>query len=234
MSAIPGNIIADVTSGNITIDSLTEWTNSVYEMVSSNSVVLTAWNKLVASNAFISTNLSIILLIGALVIAFYGQKLGLVIKFFSVYIVTFCLSAAYVSPSLHILTDLPEWVAPFIIATLCTAFGDIFFKVLSIFLATYPAYFLIMNLPIPLIGGNLALAIIAAIASAIAYFVFRRYMSRLGFAVYGGFLTALAIRRFYDYTTFLPTLGKWLIPLVTIIVAVIGYIHQHKTRRRFY
>ena len=236
MAAIPGNIIADITSGNVSVNSLTEWTNSVYEMVSSNSVVLTAWNKFVASNAFISANLSILLLAGALLIAFYGQKFGEIIKFVSVYVVTFCLSACYISPPLQILADLPEWVVPVVVATLCTAFGDILFKVIAIFLATYPAYFLIMNpfLPIPFIGGNKIVAIIAAIISAIVCFIFRRHCSRLGYAVVGGFLTALAIRRFYDYTTFLPTLGKWLIPLVTIIVAVIGYIHQHKTRRRFY
>ena len=231
---MPVNIISDIASGNISVDSLTEWTKSVYAMVSSNSLVLSAWNGLLASSAFIRTNLSIILLVGALLIAFYGQKLSEYIKFISVYVITFCLSAAYISPSLHILTDLPEWVVPVVIATLCTAFGDIFFKVLSIFFATYPAYFIIMNLPIPVLGGNIAFAVIAAVASAIAYFVFRRYMSRLGFAVYGGFLAALAIRRFYDYTTFLPTLGKWLIPAVTIVIAIIGYIHQHKTRRRFY
>lgn len=236
MAAIPGNIIADITSGNISVDSLTEWTNSVYDMVSSNSVVLTAWNKLVASSAFISTNLSIILLIGALVIAFYGQKFSEAIKFVSVYVVTFCLSACYISPPLNILANLPEWVIPVVVATLCTAFGDYLFKVLALFLATYPAYFLIMNpfWPIPYVGGNQAVAIAAGAVSLIVYFIFRRHLSRMGYALVGGFLTALAIRRFYDYTTFLPTLGKWLVLVVTIAVAIVGYIHQHKTRRRFY
>ena len=205
-------------------------------MVSSNSVVLTAWNKFVTSNAFISTNLSILLLAGALLIAFYGQKFSEAIKFVSVYVVTFCLSACYISPTLQILADLPEWVVPVVVATLCTAFGDILFKVIYLFLATYPAYFLIMNpfFSLPFVGGNQVVAIAAGAVSFIVCLIFRKYASRLGYAVVGGFLTALAIRRFYDYTTFLPTLGKWLIPLVTIIVAVIGYIHQHKTRRRFY
>ena len=236
MTIIPGDIIGDITSGNISFDSLSGWTGSIYEMVSSNSVVLTAWNNFVSSHPFINANLSIILLVGALLVAFYGQKFAEAIKFITVFVVSFCLAACYVSPPLEILAGIPEWVAPLVVAILCTAFGDYLFKVLAIAAAALPAYVLIMNpfYPIPFIGGNQAVAVIAGILCLIPAFIFRRYFSRAGYALYGGFLTAFAIRRIYDYTTFLPTLGKYLPYVVAIAIAIIGYIHQHKTRRRFY
>ena len=205
-------------------------------MVSSNSIVLSAWNGLISSSPFICANLSIIFLVGALLVAFYGQKFASVIKFVSVFTVSFCLSACYVSVPFSILADLPEWVAPLVIAVLCTAFGDYLFKVLAIAAAALPAYVLIMNpfYPIPFIGGNQVVAVLAAIVSLIVCFIYRRYLGRAGYALLGGFLAAQAIRNFYDYTTFLPTLGKWLPYVVAIAIAIVGYIHQHKTRRRFY
>lgn len=236
MTGMPGDIIADIASGNVSFISLTEWTNSIYDTISSNSIVLSAWNGFISSSPFISANLSIIFLVGALLVAFYGQKFASVIKFVSVFTVSFCLSACYVSVPLSILADLPEWVAPLTIAVLCTAFGDYLFKVLAIAAAALPAYVLIMNpfYPIPFIGGNQVVAVLAAIVSLIVCFIYRRYLGRAGYALLGGFLTAQAIRNFYDYTTFLPTLGKWLPYVVAIAIAIVGYIHQHKTRRRFY
>ena len=236
MTGMPGDIIADIASGNVNFISLTEWTNSIYDMISSNSIVLSAWNGFISASPFICANLSIIFLVGALLVAFYGQKFASVIKFVSVFTVSFCLSACYVSVPLSILADLPEWVAPLAIAVLCTAFGDYLFKVLAIATAALPAYVLIMNpfYPIPFIGGNQVVAVLAAIVSLIVCFIYRRYLGRAGYALLGGFLTAQAIRNFYDYTTFLPTLGKWLPYVVAIAIAIVGYIHQHKTRRRFY
>ena len=236
MSAMPGDIIGDIASGNVSFESLTGWTDSIYEMVSSNSVVLTAWNNLVSSSPFISANLSIIFLVASLLVAFYGQKFSEVIKFVLVFSVSFCLAACYVSVPLSILAGIPEWVAPLVIAILCTAFGDWLFKLLAIAAAVLPVYVLIMNpfYPIPVIGGNQVIAVVAAIISLIVCFTYRRYVSRAGYALFGGFLAAQAIREFYDYTTFLPTLGKWLPYVVAIAIAIIGYIHQHKTRRRFY
>lgn len=236
MSVVPEDIIGNIASGNINFESLTGWTDSIYEMVSSNSIVLSAWNNFVASNQFIRANLSIIFLVISLLVAFYGQKLTNVIKFVTVFTVSFCLAACYISRPLEILADLPEWVAPLIVAILVTAFGDWLFNLLAGAAAALPAYVLIMNpfYPIPFIGGNQVVAALAAIVSLIVCFVYRKYLGRAGYALLGGFLTAQAIRNFYDYTTFLPTLGKWLPYVVAIAIAIVGYIHQHKTRRRFY
>ena len=63
MSVVPEDIIGNIASGNINFESLTGWTDSIYEMVSSNSIVLSAWNNFVASNQFIRANLSIIFLV---------------------------------------------------------------------------------------------------------------------------------------------------------------------------
>ena len=236
MTIIPGDIIGDITSGNVSLDSLSGWTDSIYEMVSSNSVVLTAWNAFVSSSPFISTNLSIIFLLGALFVAFYGQKFAAAIKFVSVFVVSFCLAACYISPPIEILAGIPEWVAPLVIAILVTAFGDVLFYALSVGAVVVPVYVLIMNpfYPIPFIGGNQVVAVVAAILCLIPAIIFRRYLGRAGYALLGGILSAMAIRRIYDYTTFLPTLGKYLPYAVAIVIAIIGYIHQHKTRRRFY
>ena len=236
MPVVPEDIIGNIASGNVNFESLTGWTDSIYDMVSSNSIVLTAWNNFVASSPFISTNISLILLAGALLVAFYGQKFASAIKFIMVYTVSFCLAACYISVPLAILADLPEWVAPLIVATLVTAFGDWLFNLLAGAAAALPVYVLIMNpfYPIPFIGGNQVVAVLAAIVSLIVCYVYRRYLGRAGYALLGGFLTAQAIRNFYDYTTFLPTLGKFLPYVVAIAIAIVGYIHQHKTRRRFY
>ena len=236
MPVVPEDIIGNIASGNVNFESLTGWTDSIYDMVSSNSIVLTAWNNFVASSPFISTNISLILLAGALLVAFYGQKFASAIKFIMVYTVSFCLAACYISVPLAILADLPEWVAPLIVATLVTAFGDWLFNLLAGAAAALPVYILIMNpfYPIPFIGGNQVVAVLAAIVSLIVCYVYRRYLGRAGYALLGGFLTAQAIRNFYDYTTFLPTLGKFLPYVVAIAIAIVGYIHQHKTRRRFY
>ena len=235
MAAIPGNIFGEIMSGSITLESADQWAKSVYETVVSNNTVLAMWDKFVTSNAFISANFTLILLAGALFIAFFGRRYAYPIKVFTSFVVTFCLCAAYVSPLLDAFFEIPHWIVPLIAASISAVLCRLMYIVLVGFAVVGSCYFVIMGpaASLPYVGGNQTAAIGVSVVALLLFFFFRRHAERIAFAILGGFLTALVLREFYDYTTFLPTLGKWLVLVVTVAVAIPGFIHQHKTRRRY-
>ena len=236
MAAIPGNIFGEIMSGSVTLESADRWAKSVYETVVSNNTVLAMWDKFVTSNAFISANFTLILLAGALFIAFFGRRYAYPIKVFTSFVVTFCLCAAYVSPILDAFFEIPHWIVPLVAASVSAVLCRIIYLVFVGAAIVGACYFVVMGpaASIPFIGGNQAAAIGVAIAAVLLFFFFRKHAERICFALLGGFLAALVLRRFYDYTTFLPTLGKWLILVVTIAVAIPGFIYQHKHRRKYF
>ena len=79
------------------------------------------------------------------------------------------------------------------------------------------------------------MALAIALVVVVILFLFRKFIEMLGTAALGGFIIAESIRMLWDYTTldFLKGI-EWVGALaITVVIALIGFIVQVKTRERY-
>ena len=215
--------------------SIGAWLNSVYENVVANTTILDIWNDGVSSLAFLAPYISLILLLGSLIITFFGKKLSEPIKFIAVFVISFCLGVCYISPLLDPFVELPHWVMGLIVGAVCAVLCKFIYIAIVIFIVGYFSYMTVLRPDVltPFLGENTTAAIVVAAVMLLMVFILRRITEPIGFAIFGGWLTALSIRGLYDYTTLLAENGEILILVVTLLVAIPGAIVQLRMRRKY-
>lgn len=181
-----------------------------------------------------------IMIASMLLIAFFGKKLLPFVKFISFFAVGFGLGVNFIHPLIVDVISLPAWLSGLLIGILAA----IIYRLLYVlFFATFTFYG-VFTICYSLLGtaldsfGDLKGFIFMAIAAVVMIlaFVFRKYVEMLGTAALGGLVIAkLVANNIWDYTALEFLNGEaWIALLVvTVVIALPGFIVQVKTRRRY-
>lgn len=212
-----------------------EWISSVYKNVVANTTILDIWNDGVSSLSFLAPYLSALFLVGSLAVAFFGIKLAEPTKFASIFVIAFCLGVCYISPLLDPFIVIPHWIMGIIVAAVCAVLYKFIYVALVMTVIGYSVYMTVMRPDVltTFLAGNITASVILTALALLLVVIFRRYTEPFGFAVFGGWLTALCLKSLYDYTTLLVNNGSILIFILAVLVAVPGFIVQFKMRRRY-
>lgn len=230
-----GAFFADLAEARFDFVAMGDWINSVYENVIANTTVLDIWNGGLDSLSFLTPYITLVLLLGSLVVTFFGKKLAEPVKFVSIFVIAFCLGTCYISPLLDPFIELPHWIMGLIVA----AVAAVLYKFIYIFLIVstigYSVYMVVYRADVmtSLLSGNVISAIAVAAVVLLVLFLLRKYAELIGFSVFGAWLTALSIRGFFDYTTWVEENGWILIVFLTVIIAIPGAIVQFKMQKKF-
>ncbi len=166
-----------------------------------------------------------------LVVALFGKKLLSILKFLTFFVVGFALGVYFIPPLLESIITIPGWVSGLVVGILAAVLYRFVYIILYAVSVCYSVYILVeISLGQPLV--SLAVAIVAVILA----FILKKYIEMLGTAMIAGYVIALTVKSsIYDYTelAFLDGI-EWVgILVITLVIAIPGFLFQFKTRKRY-
>lgn len=175
----------------------------------------------------------------ALILAFFGKRIYALPRFLAFFFVGFLLGTYFLAPIISpIIPQLPAWVIGVVIATIVSVLSKFLYYVIYTVAVAYPVYSLSFSL-IPLDGltieGKCWIAFGISVVVTVIALLLRKFIEMAGTAALGGYIVAESIRFYFDYTTldFLSGI-EWVgILVITLVIALIGFIVQVKTRERY-
>ena len=219
-----------------------EWVKSLYYSIYYDSNISFIW--LAIKNAFIegSAFLSWVLLFACLSIAFFGHKMIGLLKFVFFFMFGFVLGAHLIAALLPADLAIPPWLVGLIIGLVVSVLYRFSYIALygmtccySVYILCYNGFYINASPAQYTAGKALVSFIIALVVTAIA-FVLIKHIEMVGTAILGGWLSTVAIiRTMYDFTHWGIFGGYWWVAVlvVTIIISVLGFMVQFKTRKRY-
>lgn len=230
-----GAFFGDLKEARFDFVSISEWISSVYATVVDNTTLVDIWNGGLTSLSGIAPYVLIFFLIGSLVIAFFGKRLSEPIKFLTIFVIAFCLGTCYISPLLDPFIVIPHWIMGLIVGAVAAVLYKFVYVVLILAGIGYSVYMTVYRPDVltALFSGNAALALIITAVVLLLLFTFRKYTEMAGFALFGGWLSAITLRALFDYTVWLGENGTVLVWIFTAILATLGTVVQFKTRKKF-
>ena len=182
----------------------------------------------------------IFIAIGA-IICFFGQKIIGILKFVATFAAGFIIGVHFLAPLIPESIPIPPWVIGLVIAIVLAVFYKfIYFGVYGVAII-YSVYRLCMQSfyleenPDPTVG-RMIVSIVVAIVVLILACIFVKYAEMVMTAMLGSFIVFFAFSKGVFDLWSIPALGEksWILAFVLILVlAVVGFIVQFKTRRRY-
>ena len=176
----------------------------------------------------------------SLLLVFLGKRIFPLPRFLAFLWLGFLLGTYYLSPLvLSVLPDMPAWIIGVVIGVIAAVLSKFIYFLAYAVVIAYPIYqfsfsvFLVDVLTPE--GGRYWVALAIALVVVVILFLLRKFVEMLGTAALGGFIIAESIRMLWDYTTldFLKGI-EWVGALaITVVIALIGFIVQVKTRERY-
>ena len=187
-----------------------------------------------------ATFIPYIMMAAMLLMAFFGKKLLPVTKFVSFFAIGFGLGVYFIQPLVEDIVSIPAWISGLVVgilaAIICRFLYVIFFGV-AVFYAVYTVCYAGLGETLANFAFDKALIFMAIAAVAVILaFILRRFVEMLYTSALGGYVLAgLIAANLYDYTTlgFLNGI-EWVGTLVvTVVIALLGFVIQVKTRKRY-
>lgn len=180
----------------------------------------------------ISAFIPYIVIVAMLVVALFGKKLLSILKFLTFFVVGFGLGVYFIPPLLEDIVNIPGWVSGLVVGILAAVLYRFVYIVLYSVAVCYSVYILVeISLGQPIVS------LVVALVALILAFILKKYIEMLGTAMIAGYVIAITVSTsIYDYTTELNFLDgiEWVgILVVTLIVAIPGFLFQFKTRKRY-
>ena len=165
---------------------------------------------------------------------FFGKKLLPQIKFVCSFFVGFGLGVYLLAPTVDgIISGVPAWVSGLVIALLLLAINRLFYFLFFISAAFFTSFVLLNSF---LNFGALLLLSVAAVGVIIAL-IFKKYAEMLGTAFLGAFIMLKEINSsllaFNTEINLGSAFSIELLSVIAVIIGVIGFIVQIKTRKRY-
>ncbi len=172
--------------------------------------------------------------------AFFGQKMMGFLKFLAFLTVGFFLGVQFLAPVVAPFS-IPAWIVGLVVGIVASVLSKfLYFAVYAVaigystYIFTYWGFFLTPTVEHTSTRALFSLAV--AVAVVIVAFIFRRYVEMIITAAAGGYMaTMLFVWYVYNFLK-LPFLAgyEWIaILVVSGIVALLGFITQFSTRRRY-
>jgi hypothetical protein len=187
-----------------------------------------------------ATFIPYIMMAAMLLMAFFGKKLLPVTKFVSFFAIGFGLGVYFIQPLVEDIVSIPAWISGLVVgilaAIICRFLYVIFFAV-AVFYGVYTACYAGLGETLANFAFDKALIFMAVAAVAVILaFILRRFVEMLYTSALGGYVLAgLIAANLYDYTTLSFLSGiEWVGTLVvTVVIALLGFVVQVKTRKRY-
>ena len=224
-----GRILSSIAGAKYDFDIIGNISKRIFGNMAANETIAGLWDTILSAISSFATFVPFALIILALIEVFFGKKLINLQKFLACVVVGFCFGVHYVSPLINNIFNLPAVLSKFIYVA-----GYVFVAGYSGYLIAYSGKY------IPFLASvtkdNLIISLAIALAFVAVALIFRKYIEMFGTALLGGyFISKTIIANFTDYRA-LEFLGEagWVAELVLILViGIIGFIVQYKTRTRY-
>ena len=227
-------------TGKFDFAALGEFFISMNESIMANTDLMGIWDAIVGAVASIASFLPIIFIALGAIELLFGKKLIPLQRFLLCAGVGFVCGVLYISPLINGMFTLPSYISGIVIGLVAAVLCKFVYYVAYAAAAAYSVYIVSINGLIPFLAdfteNNWMIGAIAAAVAVIVAFIFRKYIEMLGTALLGAYvISSTVIVNYYDYRTleFIGDMG-WVAELVVIgVVALIGFIVQIKTRKRY-
>lgn len=179
----------------------------------------------------------ILLMVLALVVALFGKRMFGLLKFLGGFEAGFVVGVVFLAPKL---TFLPAYVIGAVIGLVVALLMKFLYYVILVGGVGYGVYYIAFSAAIlPVVfnftKGNLLFSAVAAVVAVVLVLVLRKWFEMLGTALAGAYVLTYALTFVYDVRTigFLSAYGDIPLYVVMGLVALVGFIVQVKTRKKY-
>ena len=176
----------------------------------------------------------------SLILALFGKKIFALPRFLAFFFLGFVLGTHLLAPVITpVIPQLPAWVIGVVIATVASVLSKFIYIVLYVVAVGYPTYYLTFLLVpedvLTVETGLIFLALGVAVVAIVIMLLLRGFIEMAGTSALGGFIIAESIKVYWDYTALDFFSGIEWVPVlaITLIIALVGFIVQVKTRERY-
>ncbi len=236
-----GRILSRIAGAKYDFKTLGDIFNRIFGNMAANDTVEKIWGAILSAVASFAALIPIALIVLALIETFFGKKLINIQKFLACAIVGFCFGVQYVSPLINNIFALPPYISGAVIALVAAVLSKFIYVSGYIFAAGYVGYHIAYSgayiaFLASVTKDNLIISLAVALAFVAVALIFRKYIEMLGTSLLGGyFISKIIIANFVDYRalSFMGNAG-WVAELALIlVVGIVGFIVQYKTRTRY-
>jgi len=235
-----GAFLASVVHAEFTFEVMGEFFRNTFGAMAQSSSVSYIWNGITSALSGISAIVPFILMLLSVVEILFGKRLLTFQKFLFCVLVGYCVGATYISPLINQIFALPDYVSGVVIAIVAAVLCKFIYVMFYVIAAGYVGYLLSFSglyiaFLAPITKGSYFIAIVVAVAFIILALLLRKYLEMLGTSILGGYLFSKSVIAVFDYRA-LEFLGEsgWIVELVLILlIGVLGFIFQYKTRVRY-
>ena len=176
----------------------------------------------------------------ALVLALFGKRLYGVIKFLGGFAIGFVVGTALLAPMVSFIPEKFAWIVGLVVGLVVALLIKFLYYVIVIVGVGYGAYFCAFSATyltkvFNFTKGNLLYSLIVAGVAILLVLLLLKWFEMLGTAALGGYFFALSLAYVYNICniSFLSNMGQIPHFIVMGIIALIGFIIQIKTRKRY-
>ncbi len=235
-----GAFFASVVHAEFTFESIGEFFRSTFGAMAQSPSVSYIWNGITSALSGISAVVPFIIILLSIVEILCGKRILNFQKFLFCVLIGYCVGATYISPLINQIFTLPDYISGAVIAIVAAVLCKFIYVLFYVLAAGYTGYLLsfsglYIEFLAPITKGNYFIAIVIAAAFIVLALVLRKYLEMFGTSVLGGYFLSKSIIALFDYRAlgFLGEFG-WVAELVLILlVGVLGFIFQYKTRVRY-
>ncbi len=235
------DFIDHLIGARFSFESLWELIVDLYKAIASNSDVLSIWDALKNFASPILSAIPYILMALGLIVALFGKKMGGFLKFVGFFIVGFALGVHFLEPVIPSEVPIPTWVIGIIVAIVAAILSKFLFVttysvavLYSVYRLCYHGFFLDHQYDFSAGKAITALAVAAVIL--VLTLIFFKFVEMFLFSALGAWMVTSGFAVGIIDLGEISKLGSnsWILELSVIaLIAILGFIFQVKTRRRY-
>ena len=213
----------------------------LYKSITQDANVLSVWDALKNSASSFLGAIPYILMVFGLIIALFGKKMGGLLKFLGFFVIGFFLGIYFLVPVIPPEVPIAPWVIGLIIGILSAVMSKFLFVasysiilLYSVYRLCYHGFFLDTQHEFATGKALTALAVAAIIL--VLTLVFFRFVEMLLFSALGAWFISSGFAIAIIDLGEIPKLGdnSWILEVSVIgIIALLGFLFQLRTRRRY-
>lgn len=233
-------IITEIIGARYDYERIIRFIEKTIDALKGDPTISSLWEAGLSALSAVIPYLAVVFLALALVETFFGAKLMTLQKLIASFVGGFVVGVHWISPIVDTVFVVAPWIVGLVIGAVALILFNFCYFVFIIGVAGYPVYYLCYNAAaIPQLTGftkeNMIFSAIAAAVAVIIVCLLLKYVEIVGTSLLGGYFSALCIKTMYDFTTLEFLQGYETISFYVVIgvIALLGFVFQFKTRRRY-
>lgn len=169
----------------------------------------------------------------------FGKKLFGIQKFLGCFLAGYVFGVYFLADIVASFVTIQDYIVGAVLGLICAILCKIFYLIGYVGVFGYLTYMLCFLGAIPVVGAytvnNLMFSAAAAVVVVIIALIFRKFIEMLGTAALGAYgIVSIVDKNFFDLGTLPLGLQESTLKLAAIgVIALIGFIVQFKTRKRY-